>query len=143
MTINTFTEEIEAINRELDKEVLIIDKNTQPLHYAHYLVNKALNPGKDRQSMRAAIYSGTSGETVDNHDLSEALGYKVKPISPRHIIDLFEGPDLSDWSDGDVLKYIKDRIGGKPGISLKRIKDMRAEGFLNRRVFTHIHRKLK
>ena len=139
---NPFTAEINAIKRELGKEHLVIDKNTQPLSYAHYLVNKKLNPNKDRQSLRAALFSGNNNEPVDSGDLAEAVGYKVKPVSPHHIIDLFEAPDLTDYSDQQIIEYVGTRLDGPPGITLRKVKTWRAEGFINRRVITYIHKKL-
>lgn len=138
-----FDTEIDQIKKTLSEEDLYINKADQPLHYAHYLVNKALNPNKDRQSLRAAIFSGDNEEPVNLQDLAEVLGFKVRPVSDRHIIDLIEGPDMANWKAKDVFDYISTRLNGKPGLTIKKIKTWQTEGEVTKRALSYIHRKLK
>ena len=140
---NIFTDEINVIKNNLINEDLTIDRQTQPLAYAHYIINYRLNPTKDRQSRRAALFSAHNGEYIDGNDLKEVLGYRMRPKSLEHIIDQIEAPSMSTWEPHHILEYIKNAVGGKPGVSLKKIAAWKAEGVVERRVISHIHSKLK
>ena len=111
---------------------------------AHYIINKTLNPNKDRQSLRAAIAS--ADDEPDKNDVAEVLGYKVKWKSIDHLLLLLKGdlPDFTGYSDKQVVDYVKEQLQGTPRLGVRRVDKWRKEGNLELKVLDHIyHHKTK
>lgn len=128
---------LQEIVASINSEVLkITSKNVE----AHYLINKTLNPDKDRQSLRAAIASAE--EPPDKNDVKEVLGYKVKWRSLDHLLYLLKEdlPDFTDYSDKQVVDYVRDQLQGTPKLGVRKVNKWRKEGGLELKVIDHIFR---
>lgn len=144
--LRNYYESSKDVNSLVDNIMGSINKETGSLEdinvRIHFIINNKLCPGKEKQSLRAAISSSKTGDPIDKDDVEEILGYKVKWKSLDHLEFLLtqEMPDFSKYTDQQVVDYVRKELGGTPRIGKKRVSNFRKEGaeVFSRRIIDHI-----